>query len=353
MKMLAAVALLAIAWIHPVAAQDKRPLAVDESMAKEIQNENIGLKKSLAEYHSGKRPYTDGFVILRRLYENNHILRMGHTAEAREVERELESLKAAHPDLASNPPDKLGEEAASAKAQKDEAARLREKAKNWTPSDKRYVQLSGHGKNVVARHQYKLVFYSLPSGAEYTKNKENRLRIFRGGKEIDPSALAPRKVMSFRHTFDIRPNEDEVKTNFLVCTNLLVDSYDAMDDEEMAMIEAKGRQRSIPWTNPTAPMDQFCGIVSVAGDVIYTFPITQKIPGPLAYPLGISADGKRAGIMIGEKLSSEGEDGESVAVGKPRQVWVWEHPAKLKKILVKNQALTDLDVRDQFYRGEF
>lgn len=353
MKMLAAVALLAIAWIHPVVAQDKRPLAVDESMAKEIKNENVRLKEKLAEYHSGKRSYSDGFVILRRLYENNHILRVGHTVEAREVEREIESLKAAHPELVSNPPDKLGEESASERTQKDEATRLREKAKNWTPSDKRYIQLSGHGRNVVARHQYKLVFYALPPEAEYQKNKENRLRVFRGGKEIDPATLTPTKVMSFRHTFEIRPNEDEVRTNLLVCTNLLVDTYDAMDDEEAAMIAAKGRQRFIPWTNPAAPMDQFCGVVSVAGDVIYTFPITQKIPSLLVYPLGISADGKRAGIMIGEKLSSEGEDGESAAVGKPRQVWVWEHPAKLKKIPVKNQALTDLDVRDQFYRGEF
>jgi hypothetical protein len=67
-------------------------------------------------------------------------------------------------------------------------------------------------------------------------------------------------------------------------------------------------------------------VVSQSGEVVFRFPVTQG-PDTLLMPLGLADNGSRAAVAVGEKVVSEGEDGDTEHVGKIREVLIWERGA--------------------------
>lgn len=74
-------------------------------------------------------------------------------------------------------------------------------------------------------------------------------------------------------------------------------------------------------------LGDFCGIVSIEGEVIYKFPITQRVPDTLLSPLAFSEDGTYAEVYVGRLVPTE----DNPSVGEPREVLAWRYPNKLTR----------------------
>ena len=160
--------------------------------------------------------------------------------------------------------------------------------------------------------------------------------------------------MSFRRPFQIFPSyPDRVSKNFLICTDMLHVRYAAMTEDEQKMLRSNGFGAAMPWTNPQGKIDQLCAVLSLDGNIIYQFPVVQKLPGTLLAPLGITADGKKAAVMLGGKAEETSEDGPISLVGNPREVLIWREGGPLKTVKINDGNLTWNALMTQFASGGF
>lgn len=225
----------------------------------------------------------------------------------------------------------------------------------WVPMDKNPVRIKGSDHRAIVVYQYRLDFVKVYDELKMDPTNHGTLRIYRGTSTINPSELKPYKEMTFKQRFKIMPLfTDHIERNFLICSDILHPFYTARSADEVNAIRAKGFQnRSMPWVNQKGQIDQICSVISLSGDVIFNFPIKQKLPGPLAEPLGITSDGKKAAVMIGEKVESDEEDGVMTSAGHSREVLVWREGSGLETIKISDPKLNSNDLRFKFDAGGF
>lgn len=125
--------------------------------------------------------------------------------------------------------------------------------------------------------------------------------LIRSGKPVDPREIQPKSILWFQRRFNLLSyNSSEFA---LVCTN-----------QSLPKIGSRG-------------MDDFCGIISVEGKIIYQFPVRQHSPDKLLRPLAISEDGKYAEVWIGKLVSGE----DHPVISEPREVLTWRYPNHLSR----------------------
>lgn len=221
----------------------------------------------------------------------------------------------------------------------------------FIPADNQAVGLWGGGKKLVAGYQFRLEFYTL--GKEITLEPQNGrdYKILRANKEISLNKLKPSKVITFKNPIKIDPNwPRDTTTNLLVCTQSL-GAYAPMTEDERAKVYAINQMHSIQATNPKGDIQDFCGIISVSGDVVYQFKISPNPPTELFTTSGISRDGKRALIVSGEATYSDEAPGAFV---RARRGILWTYPDTETAITSKdpNDSGTN-NWRLKFLSGEF
>lgn len=350
------VAALAVALL-PIAAwaQDKvsRP-APEELRVQDMTDAE--LHQRLAECESGKRDDRDAYIILNQLRFNLQAQQKSSSSEFQAISNKRDELLKKHPEFARLKDFRLSdrirhqEKAAAAKAQ------LLQKAKNWTPSDSVPLRIIGSGKDAVAVYQFRLDFLRLGPEHELrpVPTAPTVLKLFRDGQEIAPKELVPQKTLTYQNRFEVLPRyPDQVENNFLICSDLIHAKYHAISKEERELTRTLGHGRVMPWKNKKGSAEQACSVLSVTGNTVFSFPITQRLPDRLAAGLGMTADGKKAAIMLGEKTELKNEYGTESVIGKPREVLVWEEGKELRRIPISNRSLTWNDLIQQFAQGRF
>src|SRR5262249_4397591 len=162
------------------------------------------------------------------------------------------------------------------------------------------------------------------------------------GQDTLPPTITPSKTMSFKRPFKVMPlMTDNVSSNVLVCTDMLHVSYAPMSRDEREKLRAKGFEGTMPWINRNGRFDQLCAVISLDGDIVFSFPLTQKLPQQLLTPIGITADGMKAAVMVGEQIQIDTGDGVEPFVGKPREILLWEAARGLRKIKVTDRSLSE------------
>lgn len=314
------------------------------------------LKQRLQQYEAGQRDDRDGYIILNQLWFDYRRQRQENSNGAQQVKAMRLDLLQRHPELKNLRDFQLSERIQYYKKQEEDGEKAAEQTNNWVPPDATPERVMGSGNRLVVVYQFRLEFVELSNDydLELGGTGHTRLQIFRQKHPVDPAALKPTKSILFKRRFEVFPGPSGyVSTNIMVCTDMLNAYYRAMTPTERQVLQARGQKRTMPWTNPKGNIDQFCGILSLSGDVVYSFPIQQHLPNTLLLGIGITDDGKKAGVMVGQKTNWQGEDGEVAVVGKPREVLIWQEGLGLKRIPVENQNLTWVDLIKKFAAGEF
>jgi hypothetical protein len=333
--------------------------ALDPATEASIRSKQTDHRVKYAEYEKGKRSYSDAYVLIDRIrfdypvvYGSPNLARRG---EGKVWDKRKQKLIDAHPDLKELRPTKLSEEIANEQVRNTMAENLAKKAATWTPPDVVRGRVFRSGNYAVAFYQFKIEFYNNPRVRNYKDLSTNYIHNISEMQKID---FPPTKTMTFKHRFRFLPNGPDPKNQFFLCTELLPDVYGGMTDEERDIISAKGYQRgapdygNMPWVNQSGEFDQFCGIVSMSGEIVYKFPLAQHIPDLLANPLGFSDDEKSGGIIIGEKVRADSEEPSNI-VGNPREIWIWHAPDRLDKVSTKSVGTDNMkELRRHFHQGK-
>ncbi|MDX6770243.1 MAG: hypothetical protein SF051_11980 [Elusimicrobiota bacterium] len=224
------------------------------------------------------------------------------------------------------------------------------KIAEWTPPDRIPFRFLVAGNQAAAIFHYRIEFYDDPRAKDFKKVAGVYAR---HEWQVPKIEIAPKKTLTFKQRFEFLPTNGDPKERIFVCTDILHNSYGAQTDEERDMVAAKGYPQFgfIPWVNQTGEIDQFCGLISLAGDIVFKFPLIQEAPGFLATHLGLSPDETEAAIVIGEKVTTDSDEPDNL-VGNPREVWLWQFPGKIKKISTKEIGTTDMEeLRRRYYQG--
>lgn len=308
------------------------------------------LKKRLAQYEAGKRDDRDGYIIANQLWFNYQGRKETQTIEARHVNELRQNLLRKHLEYQKLQNFSLSDRIQYQQRKEVQKAKALEGAKHWVPPDTIPRKIYGHDKHIVVAYQFKLAFYDLQDDVEARVIKGKRLALFKDGQLIDPNKLKPKKTITFKRSFSLPVERSPVEyRNLLVCTSALASSYSPMSSDEEKNMQALGEAGKV-WVNESGTLDHFCGIISLTGNVIYEFAIHENPPTRVVAPVGISADGKRAAVMVGEKVP--GQDGVGFYIGRPKEILIWEFPDKLSTKKIPYPATTDEDAKRQFYQGK-
>lgn len=285
----------------------------------------------LAEHEAGKRDDRDGYIILQKLINSYAVLKAEGVVSGQSLREKQAALARKHPNYADLRDFKLSEELA-ARTQKQEAGkRLAREASEWTPPDSVPYRFLGLGQNLIVQYQFRLEFIKLPSRQSFEILHGTKVRIFDSEKnlEVPLDQFQPNKTLTFRRSIVVVPqNYRQAAPYIAVCTNVLESWYGARTRDEAEKIKARGhRNQGMPWINVSGQYDDFCGVVTPTGEIVFKFPYAQKSPDKLLSPLGVTDDG-RVAILVGESVS---DDGESKYVGHPREVLIWERPDKFRR----------------------
>lgn len=316
----------------PAAAQQSEPrgkIVRDAPEALRVQDMTMDeLQQRLAEYEAGKRDDRDGYIILNQLWFNYEAQGRTSSPDFQAIVSKRDGLLKKRPGFGNLQDFRLSDKIKRDKEDEEQQRAAKTQAKRWAPSDRKLLRVIGSGNRAVAIYQYRLEFYKLPAGTQLgVSAKTNRQSIQRNGKDLVAGELQPSKVVTFKTKFDLKPNwPDDIKENFLVCSDL-VSRYNPASPDERKTMALLGHTHGMLWTNAAGNKGQFCGILSLNGDVVYEFPFAQVSPNKLLRALKMSPDESWAAVMIGEIVSGEDHPG----IGKPREVWIWRKPNRLDK----------------------
>lgn len=336
-------------------AQEKVSRPVPEDLRVQDMTD-AELQQRLSEWESGKRDDRDAYILMNQIRFNLQAQQKTGSAEFQAISKKRDDLLKKRPELSHLKDFRLSDRVRHQEKETAKKAQLVQKAKNWTPSDSVPLRIIGSGKDAVAVYQFRLDFLRLAPEYELrpVDTAPTVLKLYRDDKEASPGGLTPRKTLSYKNRFEILPRHpDQIQKNFLVCSDLIHAQYHAISPEEREMTRALGHKRVMPWTNKNAAIDQTCSILSLTGNTIFSFPVTQQLPGQLAAGLGMTTDGKKAAIMLGERVQLKSEYGTESIIGKPREVLVWEEGKALRRIPISDRKLTWNDLIQQFAQGRF
>lgn len=188
----------------------------------------------------------------------------------------------------------------------------RAEARKWVPSDSTPHMTYAFKDSRIVRYQYRLEF-------------------FKGNSK------KPVRVMRFKHSLLVEPHSSSWDGgNILVQTNPESGYCATNDEEKRKILLLGGRYDCTPWINKAAEYENFCGIVSPAGEIVFQFP-EEKRPERWYSLVGIAAQGKRAAILVGPegKIDQPADDAESDRGPIFDDIWIWEYPDKLRKRKLK------------------
>lgn len=211
---------------------------------------------------------------------------------------------------------------------------LRRKAERFVPTDSKPKHTVGKGRRAVMKYQYRIEFFSLPADAEMVGDPRwGEMQVSHAGKtsSFRESSISPAKTLEFKRPVKVwfarTASGEPVFGNLIACTDLQK-GYVPANEEEATILRFKGQEHGIAWVNPRGSAEDFCGVLSPEGNILYKFPFAQKRPDKLLEPIEVSPNGKRAVVaVVEETLDPDGRP----TVGYPREVLVWEHPDKLKR----------------------
>jgi hypothetical protein len=164
-------------------------------------------------------------------------------------------------------------------------------------ASKRIARVESMGDHAVAVYRDRLEFFQLEIG----ESVDGRGRFKLGNRVRTALEAQPLKIVWFERPFNLIASRTG---NVLVCSAIWASK------------------------NSATGLDEFCGVVSASGDVIYKFPVKQHAPDAILHPLAISDDGSYAEVYLGRLVP--GEDGPSP--GSPREILAWRSPSKLTRL---------------------
>lgn len=209
---------------------------------------------------------------------------------------------------------------------------------HWPPKDQRF-SLDQQGTKAFASYSYRLEFFEFHPDTK-VEALDGRQRLIHQGKEIALSKLKPKKTITFKTRFSVL-RDLNTKPEYLLIHTLPLVGYIPSDGAERKALRDKWKPGGIPWVNESGQFADLTGIFSWDGELVYRFPIEQKVPGTLVREVARGADGKYYAIMIGERVVSTDEE-SGPFVGKPREVWTWEYPDKVRKFPVVGKEIGQL-----------
>lgn len=304
-----------------------------EQMLSGVKRRMAELQTKLAQYRQGNRDDRDGYVILSQLRDCYAALRLRETPEAEAVGRELIALKKKHPNFEMLTDFTLSEEIGRKKQLQESTKRIQEKAKNWRPEDKSILRVYAKDRKLAIKYQYRMEFYDVPADVQYTLGGSSiklHKKLLNGElREIGLGDLPRTEQLTFRYPIAIRPKRWSLAPDapLLVCTDLL-GQYSDITEEEHEI--ARAAPTVLAWENAHAQYDDFCGIISHSGKIIYRFNFKQRKPDRLLEPLGIANDGKYAAVVV--------KDIKQAA----REVLIWEYPQTVRRVKAAGDGIDAL-----------
>lgn len=106
------------------------------------------------------------------------------------------------------------------------------------------------------------------------------------------------------------------------------------------MVQELGDESGIPWKNERGDKEHFCGVLDLAGNVIFEFPDAHNPPARVLKPLAMVDNGKRAAVLVGREIREAGVDTNEVrGVGQFYEVLIWTYPNQYRKVQLKEKNL--------------
>ena len=318
-----------VAFGQDHSAQTAEDIAAKQANDQRLKAELGELKSYLKEAHEGKRDETERYVILHRMLQDYGLLRSTGTAEAQAAIQEWHELLKAHPEFRAHPPRlEIREQREAREREEKIEAERKAKLAGWTPADSRPTNIYGLGGKAVAEFQYKLEFFHLTGNLKIAQETDKN-KVFQA---INDGRIVPIKTMTFKSII-VGPWTPSEPFNHPLwfCTDPTA-KYVGMSADERAAIGLKGKH----WTNSKADYDQFCGAVSMDGDVIFRLPFKESYPDQLLKVLQLAKDGKTAVIGVG-KAMGDPVDGDMEIVPSS-EIVIWQYPDRTETIPLSDRA---------------
>lgn len=288
----------------------------------------------LRAYKAGKRSHKDAYLLLQGLQGYYVVVRQKD--KAREANRELEKIKKEHPDLVTNPPTEFEE---ARRNREDKERRTKElTSKPFIPKDNDPLDVIESSDNVVMVYQYRIEFFKLTNGAKFKTEVYQAIpgvsdpkairKFLRDGKDYTP---IPHRVITFSWPFARRPLYPGPTRIMAVCTNPLA-AYNPRDEEEEAIVSALSHgssPRHYYWKNPKAEFENFCGVISLDGQIVFQLPYEPIPPSFLMRPFEILENEGEALWGVGEAIPSD--EGGPPWIGNIRELVLWKHPDTVRR----------------------
>jgi hypothetical protein len=315
------------------------------------------LQLKLQEFESGKRSDRDGYIILRLLLNNHEVMRTADGAEAQELRERIDRLIAKHPEFRTIKDERLSDEIAADKTKRDQRGEKVQKARSWTPADRDPVNYAGAGKSLAVRYQFKIEFYTLPSDVSLDIQPGPALTLTKqeGGQAV-PVKLAdlrPHKTLTFQQSFEMLPRMVEGSWNgpLLVCSHTN-SRYGVRGKDEREFAKVLGHRNNMPYINRAGELKDFCGAISLAGEILFRSPTTATPPSRVLAPVGVAQDG-RVAIAVGSTVKAFDGDETAAMPGAFREVFIWRQGQELRRIPLNPPVGRLYDLEVKFFRNEF
>lgn len=272
-----------------------------------------------AEYETGKRDDRDGYIILNQLkFDLSGRPELARPGEREEIAQKMAEILKKHPEFPKMNDWRLSDTIACENAVADSKQIAIKKALEWAPADDVAVQIFGNGTRAAVVYQFKIAFFDLPDGVE-VRAKGWDGKLFRGETEINPATLTPKKVLTFQRLVNVpRTGPTTAYHNLLVCTSYRPSTYTPLSPEEQAAMRPL-RKRF--WINKSGQLTNFCGVISLTGEILAKFDTHGIRKGWVVNPVGIRPEGDVAAIVGGADSRNPEEE-----IPGPQELWIWRSP---------------------------
>lgn len=287
-------------------------ISAEQKMA--IRKDLDRQKSQLQAYRKDKKQLRDVYLTMRAMLINYSLIGEAASPEAQKIQKEADELQAKYPKVLNNPP-------AMPKY-------VAPKKKPFTPKDVHVMGVWGSGQKIAVKYQFKIEFYQLPVDVTFKDEHGNPVFERQDHSRIGLADLnlRPKSTLSFRRHVEIAPRSRMVGPRILVCTNMLTGYVPVTDDERASLPD--GKLPYFRWENEGGTLDDFCGVVSMDGEVVWKLDYRQAVPDRLLHAVDMLPDGSRALIFSGSRVAgSEGAE----SVGSPKELFIWEYPDKVKR----------------------
>lgn len=301
------------------------------------------------EVRAGRRDERDSYVILQTIWNNYEVLRTTDTLDAAEVKRELNAILAKKPHLADLGPSefRLSESINAGKARDAAVRQRKERARQWKPEDREPKGFHAFGNQIAVQYQFRIEFFEVPAHFELFEDSDSswKKRDKRTGEVISAESPRqnPRKVITFKNSFEVLPRDwrSAPGPRLLVCTQYR-SFFAPTTKEERDMVRALGEGHALPWQNRSGEKDHFCGVIDLAGNVVFEFPDAHNPPARLLKPLAMVDNGRRAAVLVGREIREAGVDSDEIrGAGRFYEVLIWTYPNQFRKAKLKENNLGD------------